>query len=277
MADLGTIFQGLGVVGSIFGGSSERKQQKKFAQNQIQWRVADAQKAGVHPLAALGLNPISYSPQAVGDYGLGALGQDISRAKMAAMDRRERQAEYAAAAGSRAVERERANVLFAQSVERNQLENDLLRSQIARQNAQLPPPMHGDPQAYRAPTQRFQPQASTPIISSEFDPAREPGNVTSYGYMRTPDGRGLSVTYSDDAKQRTEDDIFAQTDWFIRNRLLPLGRGLTPPDPREYPPGPGRQWTWDATRQAFYPMTEAERRINRRRRREIGAWFERIE
>lgn len=34
--------------------------QKALHQNQIQWRVEDAKKAGVHPMAALGLSSMSF-------------------------------------------------------------------------------------------------------------------------------------------------------------------------------------------------------------------------
>lgn len=52
--------------GSIYSTYSSIKRQKKamkfakkLAKNQIQWRVADAKKAGLHPLAALGISPAS--------------------------------------------------------------------------------------------------------------------------------------------------------------------------------------------------------------------------
>lgn len=62
------------------------KQAKEFAQNQIQWRVNDAKKAGIHPLAALGASLYQSSPTAVGadtsglGQGLSEMGQNISRA-----------------------------------------------------------------------------------------------------------------------------------------------------------------------------------------------------
>lgn len=81
---------GLGsVVSGLFGKSSAEKQAKRqeqlqrdFAQKGIQWKVKDAKKAGIHPLAALGANTISYSPITTGtpDLGLGQLGQDVGRA-----------------------------------------------------------------------------------------------------------------------------------------------------------------------------------------------------
>lgn len=79
-----------GVAGSLisglFGNAQAKKQaalQKQFAQNQIQWKVADAKAAGVHPLAALGVTPMHYSPVSAGvpDVGpsLSSLGNAIHR------------------------------------------------------------------------------------------------------------------------------------------------------------------------------------------------------
>lgn len=59
--------------------------QKEFAQSGIQWKVKDAEAAGIHPLYALGANTVSYSPTSVGttpanfDF-LGDAGQNIGRA-----------------------------------------------------------------------------------------------------------------------------------------------------------------------------------------------------
>lgn len=108
-----------GAVGNIFGANKTAESQsdanaqnlalareqiayqKELAKNQIQWRTEDAKKAGLHPLAALGVSPMSYSPvsgSAVGatyDYsGVGQslqqMGQDIDRARMAGLDREQR-------------------------------------------------------------------------------------------------------------------------------------------------------------------------------------------
>lgn len=107
--------------------------QKDFAQQGIRWKVDDARAAGVHPLYALGANTVSYSPVAVGggaDTSLGSAvasaGQDIGRS----MD-----------ATRTASERGDAVVLTKLQLERAGLENDLLRTQIAKTRAQLGPPM----------------------------------------------------------------------------------------------------------------------------------------
>lgn len=65
--------------------------QKEFAQHGIQWRVADAQAAGLHPLYAIGGSGASFSPNPVvipggaspGPRHSEDLGQNLSRAVMA--------------------------------------------------------------------------------------------------------------------------------------------------------------------------------------------------
>lgn len=137
----------LGAVGSLFGNSSgASKEARHYAweQNQlakeafyngVEVRVADAKKAGVHPLAALGMNPYQGGASiTLGDTGggsspfsrLAAAGSDISRALAAGQDKEQRIFNQRVA---------------QQTIERGDLENELLRSQIAQQRAQLPPPV----------------------------------------------------------------------------------------------------------------------------------------
>lgn len=94
------------------------KRQKKVLQNQVQWRVADAVAAGLHPLAALGLSPANGPAATVGSSlgsALSGMGQNLGRAAEAYLTPTDK------ASGRMA--------LLAE--ERAKLENDLIRSQIA--------------------------------------------------------------------------------------------------------------------------------------------------
>lgn len=111
-----------GVVDNYFNKKASDKSykfQKKVLQNQVQWRVADAVKAGLHPLAALGVNPASGPSISVGGSSLGSalsdMGQDISRA-----------AEAYLTPEAKGVAR--AQLLQEENIG---LQNDLLRAQIA--------------------------------------------------------------------------------------------------------------------------------------------------
>lgn len=106
--------------------------QREFAQSGIQWRVADAQAAGVHPLFALGANTTSFSPVSVGSTSspsmadtLGAAGQDIGRAINATQNHEQRAAAKAAQVGT------------ALELEKKGLENEILKTQLASGQSRL--------------------------------------------------------------------------------------------------------------------------------------------
>lgn len=102
----GLISGGLNVLGNIGGSllssSSADKAaarneafQREFAKQGLSWKVADAKKAGINPLVALGASTYSPAPSAVGtnygDLGLGQLGQNISRGMTAKMTAEQRE------------------------------------------------------------------------------------------------------------------------------------------------------------------------------------------
>ena len=93
--------------------SNNASLQREFAQNQIQWRVQDARKAGIHPSVAMGISPIgagTSSPSFQNE--LAHLGQGMSNAAKARQTPAQRMAE-------------------SLSLQRAKLENRLLETQIA--------------------------------------------------------------------------------------------------------------------------------------------------
>ncbi len=78
-------FDPLNFIGGLMNMSNQNKlaqrqedMQREFAQNSIQWRVNDAKKAGIHPVAALGSQGISYNPSYVGGDDFGGSQASIS-------------------------------------------------------------------------------------------------------------------------------------------------------------------------------------------------------
>lgn len=113
-----------------------RQMQKEFAQNAIQWKVKDAETAGLHPLAALGAQVSSYSPVSVGDLAtpstdFGGMGQSIGRALDATAESSDRHSKMQTAVG---------RVAQTFQLEKMNLENEVLKTDIALKRAQLPPP-----------------------------------------------------------------------------------------------------------------------------------------
>ncbi len=66
--------------------------QREFAQQGVRWKVEDAKKAGLHPLAALGAQTQSFQSQHIGgsQSPFPAAGQNISRAVRAAQTKEEK-------------------------------------------------------------------------------------------------------------------------------------------------------------------------------------------
>lgn len=124
----------LGLGGSLISGLQSSKnaklqmaKQEEQARNQVQWRVTDAKKAGVHPSVALGMSPMSYSPVSTDVPDWGAHGQNLGRAITAQMTKQDKEDDY-----TKAMKR--------LSVERGELENTLLASKIAVNSQAATPP-----------------------------------------------------------------------------------------------------------------------------------------
>lgn len=102
--------------------------QREFAQNGIQWKVADAQAAGLHPLAALGASTTSFAPVSVGGGAatsdFGSMGQDIGRAVKAAMSDSDREEQ---------TRREGQKL----ALEKAGLENEVLRTELASKQKRM--------------------------------------------------------------------------------------------------------------------------------------------
>lgn len=121
--------------------------QRELAQNGLSWRVADARKAGINPLAALGASLPSGSPVAVGtdygDLGLGRAGQDISRAMTSKMTAEQREMH------------ELNKRLLETQIEGQQLDNKARASQLGPPlpSAEFTSPGQKDPTVNIVPTQ----------------------------------------------------------------------------------------------------------------------------
>lgn len=260
-----------GVLGGILGsgGDSERDDrlaheqhmaalQREFAQNGVRWRVEDARAAGIHPGLALGAKTAEFTPtnfsapqrESVSE-SLSRSGHNISRAVDSTRT---------------AFERDQARSMAVLQVEHAGLQNDLLRSQIARlQRDQVGPPMadpanpgvalHGTsdvPRIVEEPLKR--------TMGAEGYPGHEPGAITETAFSATGDG-GYAVVPSKDWKDRGEDQMVPEAHWAIRNNLIPairsVGGAIRAPvqssPPRSWLPKNAIGWRYNALKGAYYP------------------------
>lgn len=208
--------------------------QREFAKNSIRWRVEDAKAAGIHPLAALGNPGISYSPISVGtaaDTSMGTMasnmGQDISRAINATRTQTER--DKAFAEGMRELD-----------AERKVLENELIRSQIARMNQSSQPAMPGSPSPGQMPG-----QGSNVRVIHELTQGGTESSIPDVGVTDTTAGR-RAVIPGKQIKDQIEDMSWYPFQHFMRNAVMPFFDKSR--YPKLGPNKPGHEW-------AFNPLT----------------------
>lgn len=92
------------LLGGLFSNKKNREaedraweRQKESLQNSVQWRVADAKKAGIHPLYAMGQAPMSISPMAFQDQvgpALSEMGQSVGNVIARTTTQNEKLKEY---------------------------------------------------------------------------------------------------------------------------------------------------------------------------------------
>lgn len=236
-----------------------RAQQYLYATNGIQWKVADAKAAGIHPIYALGSQGASYTPVTAnfsGDTSLGNsmanAGQDLGRAINATRSESQRVDAFTRAAQ-------------ALQLEKGTLENQLLRQELASKAGRLRADQSGPPMAavgdnFAVPGQvqsgLVKPSPLEVVPGHPKQPHSEGGAVTDLGYGRT--GSGYVPVPSKDMKERIEDDFIQQTMWAIRNNILPsIGMNRSPP-PIDAPPG--KEWVFNPFKQQYEAATPFDRR-----------------
>ncbi len=230
----------------------DRDLQKEFAQKGIRWRVEDAQAAGIHPLYSLGASIPGYNPSAIRldsssswGKGLHQAGQDISRSIDSTRTRSER-------LSSRS---------HALSLERGELENQLLRVQIAKLNAsQTGPPL---PSAVPGATSALPGSGDIPSVSPyEVKRVQIPAVQRSKRHQSAgafPETRwartrtGFSPVPDREAYEDADIGNPSAWPWYWRNQILPsLGVSGDPPPDNWLPMG-ASGWEWFPSRGEWQP------------------------
>lgn len=252
-------------VASYFGGQADKNsaahaarqnyaQQKEFAQSGIQWKVEDAKRAGLHPLAALGVStPMTSGTHKVGAQSPGgaladsmsSMSQNIGRAINASATAEQRQMSQLQIANAKA------------ELDGKVIDNQIRASHLQNLNSTGPafPSANDTPlipgQGNSMPGVRIVPSES--VASEKRNPGVQAGLINSIQYTREASGN-LGIAPSQQAKERIEDDIIGQPLWHIKNRLSP-----PPPSTSDYPIPPHlskkgyKYWYWNPFKQEFVP------------------------
>lgn len=201
-------------------------EQEKFAKTGIQWKVADAKAAGINPLAALGAATQSFSnvvaPEAKASPALGnaigAAGQNIGNA-IARMQTEDQQAYD--------------NATKALTLQKAQLENDYLASQIAVTRAAATPPVPRPDQVFHGGIPA--PEMAVKVVPDQVTQGPGGGltagvhpevalSKTAWGGLYPEPSRDMSVAMF---------NPWSQTAWSFRNMVMPMvSDSFRPPDLR---------------------------------------------
>lgn len=220
---------GLSFVGSEIQGNRARRAnreagdmnadlQREFAQMGLRWRMRDARAAGVHPMYALGMNPVSASPSYVGGddgagVGLQNLGQDISRAVRANAGGVERQ-------------------IMDENLKQEKIRTELLGIELAARN-----------QDQAGPPNPIEEVPNKIVMSRPDAPSSEAGVNPSTAWNR--EGEWLIPTMTQKYAEQTEDSFPHKMRNFAAVNLM----GTVQPSQKDIPEGyagaaflPGMGW-----------------------------------
>lgn len=222
--------------------------QKEFAQHGLSWKIADAVRAGIHPLAALGASGPSYAPQMIdfkADPSIGnavsQMGQDISRSMKATATEEQRQLAYVGLATAQA------------DLDGKILDNQIRQAQLAKMTQTGPPfpgasdnfipgQVSGRPLVKEKPLER--------VNSAPDRAAQEAGWRPDVSYSRTD--TGLAPVVPESLSESLEDDFIGKILWRVRNQLLPNFTGTGKPSMRQLPKG-SKDWNYSFWGQEWQP------------------------
>lgn len=217
----------------------ELEYQKELHKNQIQWRVEDAKKAGLHPLASLGLSSYSYSPVSSSidtsgtDYNwMGDIGQNIDRAIQQGKTKEERDK-------TKALD----DKLIEIQIRKGTADAELAETQAADARFRLQQQMFPPTPPANSPDGLIPGQTGSIIVTpSEVKRAESRGTQAgappSVQWFSNPDG-SVTRSMSEQAKTANEDDIINTIGWHIDNNVIPFSHrfgSAVPVNPTDFAP-----------------------------------------
>lgn len=169
---------------NLFGADRNIKNQKEYAQHGISWKVADAKRAGIHPLAAIGANTMAYSPVSIGDAG-----QNISSSVEKILDKNQRNF----------TERYNEAVL-------KKLDAETKAIMAHAGTAKNPEPPFPEDGVETVPKQ---------VISSRDGGSVESGMAPAFQLLSANNGKDAVMVFSQAATDATEEDTMARINLWI--------------------------------------------------------------
>lgn len=255
------ISAGGSIISSLLGGSGgtspgdQAEWHHWAATDGLKLTVKGAQEAGIHPLYAMGYQPHTLPWMSAGDNRVGGA---VAAAAGGLADIYER----TQTAKEQAAMEEYNKLVMDQNLRKGELEIQQMANAVAKQQKELNPPLPTPADRYMLEGQSNSGLVlDQPMSRNRSAPERvsqEAAAVTDIGFTRTE--TGYAPVYSQDAKERLEDDYLGMLAWNVRNRFLPTLQLHRNPPP--IPLRDGVTWRYNPVIQEYQPM----------RRNSFGVW-----
>lgn len=232
--------------------------QKEFAQHGVRWKVNDAVEAGLHPLAAIGMQASSYSP-------VHAMVDPVPAGGTSAAFSRMGQNITSAISRTRtAGERQLAEIQLATAqadLDGRIIDNQIRQHQLSKM--QSGPAFPGAENFIRGQGDSgvVTIKPNEVIASQPGRAAQEAGWRPDVAFSRTDTGLVPMIPQGISESLESE-GLMGTVPWNIRNKFLPnIGRGNPPP--KSMLPSRADYWRWDRFKQEWQPARFENRSFGR--------------
>lgn len=222
----------ISTIGNVAGGIFNANKQEKFAKNALQWKAADAEKAGISKIFAMGAPTHSFNPVSIGpdpslssaiDKQMGQGGQQsTTTGKVAGVN----------------------HEITRAQLDGLKLDNDIKRAELASKLAVATQPGAGG-----VLDRNFNPGGPDGVVfKSEIQPNRGPNDANlSYGLRPEIDmyrsKEGYVPAPPQNLSEVHENNAVMRWQWMLRNQLLPYFTDSHKTVPFQAPEG--TYWTFD--------------------------------
>lgn len=221
---------------SLFNANRQEKLQKEFAQNSLSWKAADAERAGISKVFAMGAPAVSYAPVSIG-----SAGAELGNAANSALSQISGQGTGAGSTTTGKVGGTAAAIQAAQ-LDGLRIDNDIKRAELSSKLNIATQPGAGhtmDRDTLPGPEGL---KLKKEIAPSGYGANKEFGTSPEVSMYRTKSGFAPQIPQQ--LQEAFESDALSRWQWNIRNKIGPFvdmaGMG-TPP----HAPPDGSYWTYD--------------------------------
>lgn len=206
----GLISGAMGLASSLFGAKKNEKAQKNILQNQLQWKAADAEKAGISKYFAMGAPTANFAPSSVGG-DFSDFGKSIDKAIPG---------QGGAGATTTGKVTGISSAIAAAQLDGLKIDNDIKRAELASKTAIATQPGAGGILDHDVTTGPGGTKLKKEIAPAGYLPQKTHGVSPEVDLYRTHTGYAPQVPQQ--LQEAFENDTLGRWQWNLRNRIMPM-------------------------------------------------------